>query len=119
MASRDGSQRDRSRSNTHSMQVLAVLDFYYFTQACNLTERENLQNSDCHGPFRFLFENFRLCLRYNNVNYGDWHVYKPFFGSVVATSRLACSEISLSTNEKKLERHPGNQVGHRTIWQMA
>ena len=31
----------------------------------NLTERENLQNSDC--PFRLLFEDFRLCLCYNNV----------------------------------------------------
>ena len=58
--------------------VLAVFDFYYRTYACNLTECENLQNSDC--PFPLLFEDFRLCSRYNNVNYGAWHVYKPLFG---------------------------------------
>ena len=70
--------------------------------ACNLTERENLQNSDC--PFRFLFEDFRLCSRYNNVNYGACHVHKPLFGCSVATCRLACLQISLSINEKKLEK---------------
>ena len=45
--------------------VLAVFDFYYRTYACNLTECENLQNSDC--PFPLLFEDFRLCSRYNNA----------------------------------------------------
>ena len=83
-----------------------MLDFYYLSQAYNLTECVNLQNSDC--PFRSLFEGFRLCSRSNNVNYGAWHAYRPMFGSSVATYRLVCSEISLSINEKKLERSPGN-----------
>ena len=67
--------------------------------------RENLQNSDC--PFRFLVEDFRLCSRYNNINYGAWHVHKPLFGCSVATCWLACFEIPLSINEKKLEESPG------------
>ena len=50
---------------------------------------------------------FRLCSRYNNINYGAWHVYKLLLGSFVATCWLACSEIFLSTKEKKLERSPG------------
>ena len=58
--------------------------------------------------FVFFFKDFRLCLRYDNVKYCAWHVYKPLFGSSVATCRLACSEISLSFNEKKRERSPGN-----------
>ena len=53
-------------------------------------------------------EAFCLCSRYNNVKYGAWHVDKALFGSPVATCRLVCSEISLSVNEKKLERSPGN-----------
>ena len=36
-----------------------------------------------------------------------WYVYKPLFGSPVSTCRLACSEISLSIIEKKLERSLG------------
>ena len=46
-------------------------------------------------PFRFLFEDFRFCSRYDNVNYVARHVYKPLFGSSVVTCRLACSENSL------------------------
>ena len=42
--------------------------------------------------FRLLSEDFRLCSRYNNVNYGAWHVYKPLLGSSVPICRLACSE---------------------------
>ena len=79
--------------------VLAVFDFYYRTYACNLTECENLQNSDC--PFPLLFEDFRLCSSYNNVNYGTWHVYKTLFGCSNAICRLDCSEISLSKKKKK------------------
>ena len=41
------------------------------------TECENLKNSDC--SFRFLFEDFRLYSRYNNVDYGAWHVHEPLF----------------------------------------
>ena len=67
---------------------------------------ENLQNSD--SPFRFFFEDFRLCSPYNNVNYGAWQVYEILFRSSVAIFRFACSEISLSMNEIKLERSPGN-----------
>ena len=66
---------------------------------------KTLKNSDC--PFRFLFEDFRLCSRDNNVNYGALHVYKPLFRCSVAISRLACFEIPLSMNEKKLEKSPG------------
>ena len=86
----------------YTIPVLAVFHFYHHEKASNLTECEN---SDC--PIRFLFEDFGLCSRYNNVNYFDWHVYKPSFGSSFAVSRLACSEISLSINEKKLKRSPG------------
>ena len=85
--------------------LLLNSNFIYYTSvscvrflllfACNLTERENLQNSDC--PFRFLFEDFRLYTRYNHA----WHVYKPLFSSSVATCRLACCEISFSVNRKK------------------
>ena len=57
--------------------------------------------------FCFLFKDFRPCSLYNNVNYDAWYVYKPLFGSSVATCRLACSEILLSINEIKLERSPG------------
>ena len=53
------------------------------------------------------FEDFRICSRFNIVNYGAWYVYKPLFGSSVATCRLACSEISLSIIGKKLKRSPG------------
>ena len=56
---------------------------------------------------KFHFQDFYLCSRYNNINYSTWHVYKPLFGSSVATCRLAYSEISLPINEKKLERSPG------------
>ena len=80
-------------------RVLAVLNSYYRMWACNLTERKNLQNSDCR--LRFLCENFRLCSRYNNVNYGARYVYKPLFGSSVAIYP------------------PREMVGHSTIWQVA
>ena len=86
----------------YTIRVLAVFDFYNRPKACNLTGRENLQNLDC--TFCFLFEDFRLCSRYNKVNYGAWHVYKPLFGSSVATCRLACSEILLLINEKSRKR---------------
>ena len=46
---------------------------------------------DC--SFHFLLEDFRLCSRYNNVNYGAWPFYKPLFGSSVAICQRACSEI--------------------------
>lgn len=53
---------------------------------------------------RFFCEDFRLYSRYNNVNYGARHVYKPLFGPFVAIYRLACSEISLSIDEKKARK---------------
>ena len=96
--------------------VLAVFDFYYRTYACNLTECENLQNSDC--PFPLLFEDFRLCSRYNNVNYGTWHVYKPLFGSSNAICRLDCSEISLSKKKKNMEKSPGYGTIRQMAWQL-
>ena len=54
----------------------------------------------------FTFEDFRICSHFNNINQGAWYVYKPLFGSSVATCQLACSEISLSIIEKKLKRSP-------------
>ena len=94
--------------------VLAVFDFYYRTYACNLTECENLQNSDC--PFPLLFEDFRLCSRYNNVNYGAWHVYKTLFGSSNAICRLDSSEISLK--KKNMEKSPGYGRIRQMAWQL-
>ena len=132
-ASRDGPQRDRSRSDTNMIKmnfnsyaslailfIIPVLLCFVFDHETMYTTRvlaclifltvhkieESLKNSDC--PFRFLFQDFRLCSRYNNVNYGAWQVYKPLFGSTVAICGLACSEITLSVNEKNLERSPGN-----------
>ena len=37
----------------YAIRVLTEFDFYYRTSASNLSERENLQYSDC--PFRFVF----------------------------------------------------------------
>ena len=69
-----------------------MFDFYYRTLTYNLTERENRdrQNSDC--LFCWSFEDFCLCSLYSNVNYCAWHFCKLLF---------ACSEISLSINERK------------------
>ena len=47
---------------TYAIRVLSMFDFYYRKKAHNLTESENLLNSDC--PFRFLFEDFLLCSRF-------------------------------------------------------
>ena len=45
--------------------------------------------------------------------YGAWHACKPLFGSSVATCWLAYSDISISINEKKVERSPGkSQTWH-------
>ena len=56
--------------------------------------------------------------RYINVNYSAWHVYTDFFFySSVATYRHACSENSLSINEKKKgQREVRKMVGHRRNW---
>ena len=64
----------------------------------------------------FFFEDFRICSRLNNVNYSAWYVYKPLFGSSVATRRLACSEISLPIIEKMLKGSPGKG---RTLHNLA
>ena len=37
----------------------------------------------------FSFEDFHICSRFHNINYGAWYVYKPLFDSSVATCRLA------------------------------
>ena len=66
----------------------------HYIQVNTVTESENLQNSDC--LFNFLFEDFRLCSHYNNLNYSAWQVDKPLFSSSVAICHLAFSEISLS-----------------------
>ena len=110
-ASHFGPQLDRSRSDTvmismnYNCSATLVIFFYHscFVLLCSWTRTLNtirvscvlfllpcvsLQSNwawsaDC--PFRFLFEDFRLCSRYNNVNYGAWHVYKPLFGCSAAT----------------------------------
>ena len=48
--------------------------------------------------------------------YGARHVNKPLFSSSVASCRLACSGISLSINEKRLEKSLGNG---RTKYKLA
>ena len=52
----------------------------------------------------FLFEDFRLCLRYSNLNYGAWHIHKPFFGSSVATCRLAFPKFHFQLMKKAREK---------------
>ena len=116
-----------------SMGVFLIIPVFFFCFILNtklytlyecwvylifVTERKltNLQNSHC--PFRFLFEDFRPHPRYSNVNYGAWHVYKALFGYSVVISRLACSEISLSINEKKFIE-VREMVGHSKNWEMA
>ena len=71
-------------------------------------------------PFHFLFEHFRLCSRYNNVNYGAWHVYKPLFGSsillLLASSLVPKFHFQLT---KKSNREVREMDGHCINWQMA
>ena len=57
---------------TFYTRVTCVWFLLAYVSLHNLTEHENLQNSDC--PFRSLFEDFRPCSRYNSVDYGTWHV---------------------------------------------
>ena len=134
-ASHNGPQYDRSRSDTVMIKmnfnsyaslaiffIIAVLFCFVFEYETVCTMREfscvwfllsylsllsdrawKPSKSDC--PLVFSLRNFRLCLRYNKVNYGAWHVYKHLFIFSVATCLLACYEISLSINEK-LERSP-------------
>ena len=63
-------------------RVLALFEFCYPTQPGNLTERENLR----HVPFLFSL--------------------RIFVSAFSARTWLACSEISLSIDEKKLKRGP-------------
>ena len=113
-ASCNGPQHDCSRSDTvmplrklgyifhYSCFVLfcfCTRDYIYYT---SVHYRENLQNSE--GLFRFLFQDFRLCWpQLRPLTFSQ-----PLSGSSVATCWLAFSEISLSINEKKSERSPGN-----------
>ena len=61
--------------------------------------------------FVFSFEDFRICSRFNNVNYGAWYVYKPLFGSSVANCRLASvPKFHFQLSELKLKRSPGKQL---------
>ena len=88
-ASRNGLQHDHIRSDTVMIrEILTVMPV-----------------SECQ--FCFSFVGFRICSRFNNVNYGAWYVYKPLFGSSVATCQLAYSEMSISIIGKKLKRSPG------------
>ena len=139
-ASRDGPQHDLSRSGTvmismnFNSEASLVIFFIIHVLFCFVF---NWQNFTYHRIVRlclisitqlrlktfktrtvyFVFsEDFRLCSRFNNVIYGAWHVKKAWFGSSVTTCRLACSEISLSIIEKKLERSPGKD---RTLYNLA
>ena len=138
-ASRDGSQHDRSCSDTFMIcmnfnnyasfvtffiiPVLFCSVLYLNTKLYMLYEcllclmfiTVSLQSKRVWKPLKlglsisFSLAPFCLCSRYNNVNYGAWHVCKTLFGSSFATFRLACSEISLSINEKKQERSLENR----------
>ena len=88
-----------SRMNFNSCASFTIPVLFLKTKLNILYECELCLIFVC--PFCFLFEDFRLCSRFSKVNHGAWHVYKPRFGSSVATCRLACSEISLSIIEKK------------------
>ena len=54
--------------------------------------------------FVFFFKDFRFCLRYNNVKYCAWHVYKPLFGSSVATFWLAFPKFHFQSTKKAREK---------------
>ena len=121
-------QHDRSRSDTGMINmnfnsyaslvilfIIPVLLYFVFDHETMYTYtwfflpyvrlKKALKTRTVHFIF---WGDFRLCSRYNNINYGAWQVYKPLFGSSVAICGLACSEITLSINEKNLERSPGN-----------
>ena len=137
-ASRDGPQHDRSRSDTvivgmdfksyAGFAMFSIIPFFmfcfehehYMSVGCVwfLSPNVSLQTFKLTLSISFLFEDFRLCPRYNNVNYGAWHVYKPLFGSFVDICRLVCSEISLSINEKKV-REKFRKWSDSTNWEMA
>ena len=84
--SRDGPQLDRTRSDTGMISknfnsyaslaiffIISVFFLFCFWTRNFIHWVWNLQNLDC--TFRFLFEDFCLCSRYNKLNYGAWHVY--------------------------------------------
>ena len=79
---------------------------YYRSVSCVLflSLRIGLQSNGASHPFRFLFEDFRLCSRYKNVNYGAWMFSNLCF---VLLLRLVGSLVPISINEKKLKRSPG------------
>ena len=52
---------------------------------------------------------FYYALFSNTKPYGARHVHKPLLGSSVTNCWLACSEISLSINERELQRSLGNE----------
>ena len=76
--------------------------FYYLQPQIIL--RENFQNSNSS----FVYSSTIFVSRYDYVNNGTWHVYKPLLSSSVANYRLPRSEISLSFNKKRLERSQRN-----------
>ena len=95
-----------SYTSHHSSFVLIclwILNYIYYTSVSFvwfLSPYVSLQSNWAWKPSKlglsisFSLWGFCLCSPYNNINYGAWHVYKPFFGSPIATLRLACSEIS-------------------------
>ena len=80
---------------TYTIRVFAVFRLNYSMYwNDNLTERnKNLKNLE--SSFSFLFGDICLVAHRNVVNYGTWHVFKPFFGSSVVTCPPACSTIWL------------------------
>ena len=121
----DGPQHDRSSSDTvmismnfdtySSLALFFIICFVLFLniklyilhecyQCLIFITVRNLQSSWACEPSKL---ELSISFSHNKENCGAWYVYKSLFGSSVATCRLVCSEVSLSINEKKLERSPG------------
>ena len=80
-----------------------MFDFYYRTQAGNITKGEKLQNSNC--PFRFFFEYFRLCSLCS----------KYFLVLLLLLVGSLVPKIHCQLTKKSLREGP-EKVGHSTIW---
>ena len=132
-ASRDGPWHDRSRSdiviismnfNSYASSALffiipvlfcfvfehgilytiRMIAMYFFLPYLSLQSYWAWKPSKPGLSISFLFEDFRLCLRYSNLNYGAWHIHKPFFGSSVATCRLAFPKFHFQLMKKAREK---------------
>ena len=101
----------------HAIRVLSMFDFYYRKKAHNLTESENLLNSDC--PFRFLFEDFLLCSRFFNNSItalGTFPKLCLVLQLLLAGSLFPRFHFQLG---KKSQREVWEMVGHSKHWQIT